>query len=37
MVPKDALTYRGFHIVNFVPDFKIFVERRLTLKGEVHF
>ena len=37
MVPKDASTYRGFHIADFVPDFKIFIERRLELKGEVHF
>jgi predicted molibdopterin-dependent oxidoreductase YjgC len=37
MVPKDSLTYRGFRIADLVPDFKIFVERRLQTKGEVHF
>jgi NADH dehydrogenase/NADH:ubiquinone oxidoreductase subunit G len=37
MVPKDALTYRGFQIAHFVPDFKVFIERRLKLKGEIHF
>jgi len=37
MVPKDALTYRGFHIADFVPDFKVFIEHRLKSKREVHF
>jgi len=37
MVPKDSLTYRGFPIADFVPDFKVFIERRLKSKGEVHF
>lgn len=37
MVPKDSLTYRGFPISDFVPDFKVFVERRLESKGEIHF
>jgi hypothetical protein len=37
MVPKDSLTYRGFPIADFVPDFRIFVERRLQAKGEVRF
>jgi predicted molibdopterin-dependent oxidoreductase YjgC len=37
MVPKDSLTYRGFPIADFVPDFRIFVERRLQSKGEVRF
>ena len=37
MVPKDSLTYRGFPIADFVPDFKIFIERRLKSKGEIHF
>jgi predicted molibdopterin-dependent oxidoreductase YjgC len=37
MVPKDSLTYRGFPIADFVPDFKIFIGRRLQTKGEVHF
>jgi NADH dehydrogenase/NADH:ubiquinone oxidoreductase subunit G len=37
MVPKDSLTYRGFPIADFVPDFRIFVERRLKTKGEIHF
>jgi len=37
MVPKDSLTYRGFRIADFVPDFRLFVERRLQTKGEVHF
>jgi len=37
MVPKDALTYRGFPIADYVPDFKVFVERRLETKGEIHF
>ncbi|HUT71400.1 MAG TPA: 2Fe-2S iron-sulfur cluster-binding protein [Desulfatiglandales bacterium] len=37
MVPKDSLTYRGFPIADFVPDFRIFVEGRLRSKGEIHF
>jgi len=37
MVPKDSLTYRGFPISDFVPDFKVFIERRLESKGEIHF
>jgi predicted molibdopterin-dependent oxidoreductase YjgC len=37
LVPKDSLAYRGFPIADFVPDFRIFVERRLQTKGEVHF
>jgi predicted molibdopterin-dependent oxidoreductase YjgC len=37
MFPKDSLTYRGFPIADFVPDFRIFIERRLQSKGEVHF
>ena len=37
MVPKDSLTYRGFPIADFVPDFRIFVEGRLKSKGEIHF
>ncbi len=37
MVPKDSFTYRGFPIADFVPDFRIFVERRLKTKGEIHF
>lgn len=37
MVPRDALTYRGFSISDYVPDFKTLVEHRLTSKGEVHF
>ncbi|UCB45457.1 MAG: (2Fe-2S)-binding protein [Spirochaetota bacterium] len=37
MVPKDSLLYRGFPIADFVPDFKVFIERRLQSKGEVHF
>jgi len=37
MVPKDSLSYRGFPIADYVPDFKVFVERRLETKGEVHF
>jgi len=37
MVPKDSLTYRGFPIADFVPDFKLFIERRLQSKGAVHF
>jgi predicted molibdopterin-dependent oxidoreductase YjgC len=37
IVPKDSLTYRGFPISDFVPDFKTFIERRLQSKGEVHF
>jgi len=36
MVPKDSLTYRGFPIADFVPDFRIFVEGRLKSKGEIH-
>jgi NADH dehydrogenase/NADH:ubiquinone oxidoreductase subunit G len=36
-VPKNSLTYRGFSISDFVPDFKILVEHRLKLKGEIHF
>jgi predicted molibdopterin-dependent oxidoreductase YjgC len=35
-VPKDSLTHRGFRIADFVPDFKLFVERRIQLKGEIH-
>ena len=37
MVPKDSLTYRGFPIADFIPDFRIFVEGRLRSKGEIHF
>jgi predicted molibdopterin-dependent oxidoreductase YjgC len=37
LVPKDSLTYRGFPIAGFVPDFKLFIERRVQSKGEVHF
>jgi NADH dehydrogenase/NADH:ubiquinone oxidoreductase subunit G len=37
MVQKDSLTYRGFSIPEFVPDFRVLVERRLESKGEVHF
>jgi len=37
MVPKDSLTYRGFPIADFVPDFKVFIERRLESEGEIHF
>jgi len=37
MVPKDSLTYRGFPLADFVPDFGIFVEGRLRSKGEIHF
>ncbi|GAJ05587.1 unnamed protein product, partial [marine sediment metagenome] len=37
MVPKGSFTYRGFPIADFVPDFRIFVERRLKSKGEIHF
>ena len=37
MVPKDSLTYRGFPIADFVPDFGIFVKGRLESKGETHF
>jgi predicted molibdopterin-dependent oxidoreductase YjgC len=37
MAPKDSLTYRGFPISDFVPDFKIFIEHRLKSKREVHF
>jgi len=37
MVPKDSLTYRGFPISDFVPDFKVFIEGRLKSKGEIHF
>ena len=36
MVSKDSLGYRGFPISDFVPDFKIFIERRLQAKGEIH-
>ncbi|UCE34346.1 MAG: molybdopterin-dependent oxidoreductase [Deltaproteobacteria bacterium] len=36
-VPKDCLTHRGFPISDFVPDFKVFIERRLESKGEIHF
>ena len=37
IVPKSSLTYRGFPISDFVPDFKIFIEHRLKSKREVHF
>ncbi len=36
-VTKDSLIYRGFPIADFVPDFKLFVERRLQTKAEIHF
>ncbi len=37
MVPKDSLTYRGFPIADFVPDFREYIEHRLKANGEVHF